>query len=291
MTNLPDITGLDAWLAAAESRVPNLRDACAKRIVWAGETGAATRDVVLYIHGFSATYHEIRPVPDDVAKALGANLHFTRLTGHGQDGAAMGAATLDAWRRDVQQALDVAHVLGDRVLVVGCSTGCTLAVDLLARGARMAGLVCVSPNFGLTHRLAQALLDLPQVKRWGHLVAGRERSFDPISDAHAAYWTTRYPVQAVYPMGDAVRAVRKADLSGVTTPALFAFNPADQVVSATATRRVIARWGGRADTHMLVQGPHDDKMGHVMAGDVFSPAQTKPLVAAILRWYQGGAIT
>jgi len=34
-----------------------------------------------------------------------------------------------------------------------------------------------------------------------------------------------------------------------------------------------------------VQGPDDDAMGHVMAGDVFSPAQTEPLVAAILRWF------
>jgi len=61
---------------------------------------------------------------------------------------------------------------------------------------------------------------------------------------------------------------------------------ADQAVSAKQTKRVMARWGGIAVGHKLTQGPEDDAMGHVMADDVFSPAQTEPLVAAILRWFE-----
>jgi esterase/lipase len=284
--SLVDRVDIDEWLAVQEAAVPNLRPACAKTVVWAGEKGVQTDVAVVFIHGFSATYHEIRPLPDLVAKALGANLHFTRLNGHGQDGTAMGKATLHAWRADVAEALDVAHIIGKRVLIIGCSTGCTLAADALANGTDVAGLVCVSPNFGLTHRIGQALLDLPYVRHWGHLIAGKNRSFDVHSDAHGAYWTTSYPTRAVYPMGDAVRAVRSADLSTIRTPAFFAYNPADQVVSAKQTERVMARWGGRAVGHKLIQGPDDDAMGHVMAGDVFSPAQTEPLVAAILRWFE-----
>ncbi len=283
--SLVDRVDIGGWLAAQEAAVPNLRPDCAKTVMWAGEKDVQTDNAVVFIHGFSATYHEIRPLPDLVAKALGANLHYTRLTGHGQDGAAMGEATFDAWRADVAEALDVAHAIGKRVLVIGCSTGCTLAVDALAHGADVAGLVCVSPNFGLTHRIGQALLDLPYVQHWGHLIAGKKRSLDVHSDAHAAYWTTSYPTRAVYPMGDAVRAVRKADLSDIRTPAFVAYNPVDQVVSAARTEHVMSRWGGVAVGYKLVQGPDDDAMGHVMAGDVFSPAQTEPLVAAILRWF------
>jgi hypothetical protein len=86
-------------------------------------------------------------------------------------------------------------------------------------------------------------------------------------------------------MGDAVRAVRGADLSAITTPAMFAYNEDDQVVSAKATRAVMGRWGGSVHEHKLVQTARDDTMGHVMAGDVFSPDQTAPLVDAILRWF------
>ena len=78
---------------------------------------AAVQSAVVFIHGFSATGHEIRPLPDLVANGLVANLFFTRLSGHGQGGPAMGCATLDDWRADVAQALAFGRMLGKRVLV------------------------------------------------------------------------------------------------------------------------------------------------------------------------------
>ncbi|MDG1520577.1 MAG: alpha/beta fold hydrolase [Yoonia sp.] len=279
------ITDLERWLAESEAAVPAIRPDCTKSIIWADKRDELTDVAVVFIHGFSATGHEIRPLPDLVANGLVANLFFTRLSGHGQDGPAMGCATLDDWRADVAQALAFGRMLGKRVLVIGCSTGCTLAADALAAGDMADGVVFVSPNFGLTHRLAQFLIDLPLVRHWGHWIAGRERSFGTHSDAHAAYWTMRYPTAAIYTMGDAVRAVRGADLSAITTPAMFAYNEDDQVVSANATRAVMGHWGGSVHEHKLVQTARDDTMGHVMAGDVFSPDQTAPLVDAILRWF------
>lgn len=241
-----------------------MRPACAKTIVWASEKGVQT---------------------DIVTKVLGANLYFARLTGHGQNSAAMEAATFDEWRADVSQAIEVANFIGKRVMVIGCSTGCTLAVDALSKWTGVACLVCISPNFGLTHRIGQALLDFPYVQHWGHLFAGKKRSVPLRSDAHAAYWTTSYLTCAVYPIADAVHVVRKTDLSTIQTPAVFAFNPTDQVVRAQKTQRVMARWGGQVTGYELIQSPDDDVLGHVIAGDMFSPGQTAPLVAAILRWF------
>jgi len=286
-----DLADIDDWLARREAQVPNLRPDCAKSVVWANGQGVRTKTAVLYIHGFSATLHELRPLPDIIASHLDANLHYTRLTGHGQDGAAMGEATFAAWKEDVAEAILVAQTIGENVLIIGCSTGCTLAADALANGAQVAGLVCISPNFGLTHKIGQMLLDMPLVQRWGHIVAGKSRSFDVLSDAHGAYWTTSYPTQSVYPMADAVRSIRRTDLSCIATPAFFAVNPCDQVVSPQATARVMARWGAPTHHHTLVQTPADDKMGHIMAGDVFSPAQTASLAAAVLRWFSANVAT
>lgn len=97
-----------------------MRPACAKTIVWASEKGVQT---------------------DIVTKVLGANLYFARLTGHGQNSAAMEAATFDEWRADVSQAIEVANFIGKRVMVIGCSTGCTLAVDALSKWTGVACLV------------------------------------------------------------------------------------------------------------------------------------------------------
>jgi esterase/lipase len=283
---LLDVTTIEASLAAREALVPHLRKGCEKRIVWAGAPATRTGICVLYIHGFSATGEELRPLPDLVASGLGANIYFTRLTGHGQDSAAMGEASLAAWQTDVVEALAVAQTIGQEVIVIGCSTGCTLATLAFAQGANAKAMIHVSPNFGLRHRAVQALLDLPRSRRWAKYVAGDTRSFASKNAAHAAFWTLEYPTEAVHVMADAVRAARTADLSEITTPALFCFNPKDQVVHPDETKKVIARWGAATGTIILEQTPADDEMGHIMAGDIFSPNQTVPLAQRILAWCQ-----
>lgn len=283
---LLDLQDVDDFLARSEAQVPNLRPDCAKRVVWAQASGVRTPKVLLYIHGFSATGQELRPLPDLVAKALGANIFFTRLTGHGRDGPAMAEATFEAWQKDVSEAFELARAIGDEVIVMGCSTGCTLATYALAQGQPAKAVIHVSPNFGLRSPFVQVLVDLPGARHWGPFVAGQTRSFEPINDMHAAYWTTTYPTAAIFPMADAVRAVRAADLSTIVTPALFAHNLTDKIVSSFATRKAMARWGAMTEELLLVPTPEDDEEGHVMAGDVFSPGQTGPLSARILAWLQ-----
>lgn len=283
---LPELAGIDAWLVQREAGVPALRPGCAKRIVWAQAVETQTEWAVVYVHGFSATGEELRPLPDLVAQALGANLFFTRLDGHGQDGPAMGRATLAAWQSDIAEAFEIARVIGRRVLFIGCSTGCPLLTLALAGGEKAAGCAMISPNFGLRHRVAQILLDLPGARHYGHFIAGKERAFDVISPAHGQYWTTRYPTKAVYPMGEAVRKAHGAKLEQIATPILVALNDADQVINPARARQVMRRWGGPVTHVPLIQGPDDDAMGHVMAGDIFSPKQTAPLAQRIIAWAQ-----
>ena len=74
---------LDSYLRDREAVVGGITPGTEKRILWAGAAGARTDWAVVYLHGFSATSEEIRPVPDRVAAGLGANLYFTRLAGYG----------------------------------------------------------------------------------------------------------------------------------------------------------------------------------------------------------------
>ncbi len=282
-----DIKDIDSHLAQTEAQVPGLRKGCEKRVIWAQSPGMKAPFTLLYIHGFSASPEELRPLPDLVAQDLGANIHFTRLTGHGQDGPAMATASFADWQRDVAEAVEIAQIIGDEIVLMGCSTGCTMATLALTNGVAAKAAIFISPNFGLRNRIAQMVLDAPAVKHWGKYVAGRTRSFEPISEKHTAYWTTSYPTEAVHPMGEAVRAVRKADLSQVTAPGFFSINEADTVVHPNEARKVAARWGGSVTIDIITPGPGDDPGGHVMAGDVFSPGQTAPLARRISAWLAG----
>lgn len=272
---------IDDWLAGREADVTGLREGCAKRVDWSGAPGEVTPVALVYVHGFSASSGEIDPVPGRVAHALGANIHYTRLAGHGCDGAAMGQPRLEDWRADVREALEIGRAIGESVIVISCSTGATLVtLELVEVQNAIAATIFVSPNFGLTNAVGQRLLDVPGVRRWGQIITGRTRSVRPLSEAHRRIWTLEYDTRAVFTMGEAVRAVRTVDVTAISVPAAFIFNDTDQVVSAEATRAVARSWGGPVE--MIAMGPGGDEMGHLIMGDVFSPDQTPDAVAHCL---------
>lgn len=288
MTDLSDLSTLDAQIATQEFAVSGLRPDCEKRIVWHGAPGVQTGWAVIYVHGFSASPQEIRPVPDRVAAALGANLFFARLTGHGQDGDAMANATLADWQRDVDQALRIGSLIGKRVLVMGCSTGSALLTMAGAAGAPIAGYIHVSPNFGLKVKWMQRILDAPVLRSWVPKYGGNNRGLDrvigQVSAEYAAYFTTSYPVQALYPMTDAVKAVWRADVAAITAPALVLYAESDLVVSPGRMHKMMARWGGDVTKRALNVNRLTNPASHIITGDIVAPDQTDTSVQIILDW-------
>ena len=92
-------------MAEGEASVPGLRPGEARAVVWADpETRARTPIALVYVHGFSADRHEVDPLVSRIAEALGANVFYTRLKGHGRDGAALAEAMVEAWLDDVAGA-------------------------------------------------------------------------------------------------------------------------------------------------------------------------------------------
>ena len=287
---MPD--DLDGWLADMEAQVLGLDPAAAKRILWAGVPGERTDLSIVYLHGFSATHWELRPVPDRLGEALDANVFLTRLTGHGRDGAALAEATAGDWLEDVAQAMAVGRALGDRVVVMGTSTGGTLAAILAADPAlaeqreALAGVILVSPNFAVSNPAAE-LLTLPAARSWLPLVAGETRGFDPRNQRHARHWTTEYPTVALLPMAALLDHAERLDFGAADAPALFWFSPADRVVEPRATEEVAAEWGGPTEIARVRLPAGDDPSSHVIAGDILSPSATPGTIAAMTNWLRG----
>ncbi|UIJ73925.1 carboxylesterase [Aurantimonas sp. HBX-1] len=277
----------DAYLARTEADVPNLRPNAQKEIVWAFPASKArTPLAIVYVHGFSAAKGETRPLADDVARALGANLFYTRLSGHGRDGAAMEQATVNDWVNDLAEAVAIGRAIGNRVVIIATSTGAALAATAAAEGGFMqdvAGLVLISPNFGLLDRWS-FVLDLPFAREILPLLGGDSYGFEPASPAQAENWTTRYPIGALAPMGALLRAARSADFQAVLTPLLVLYSTRDAIVDPAATEAVVAEWAGPAEA-VEVTGS-GDPANHVLAGDILSPQTTADVAARITAWIE-----
>ena len=275
---------IDAWLAAREGVFTDIVPGTEKTVVWAGEAGARTPLALVYLHGFSASRAEVAPVPQIVARALGANLFLTRLAGHGRTGAALGAATTADWALDLDEAVGLGRRLGTRVVLIGTSTGGSLAALAAldpALAQDVAGIVMISPNFGLQSGMAW-LLDLPHARRFLPAIMGAERSFTPQNPDHGRFWTTTYPTAALFPMRAVQRQAGGADYAAVTIPLLVLMAEGDRVVDPAATRRVVESWGAPARIE-VIEGA-DDPDQHVIAGRILSPATTDHAARIIAAW-------
>jgi pimeloyl-ACP methyl ester carboxylesterase len=276
---------LDAYLEAREADVAGLRSGEQKQIVWADPASRAQTDLaIVYIHGFSASSAETRPFADLVARNLGANLFFTRLTGHGATSAAMGRYRLNDWFNDFAEAMAIGRRLGKRVVILASSTGASLATWGLQHqefGGRIDAVVFVSPNYRINSPFA-FLLTVPGARQIAHLVFGDNRSFVPANAGQAAHWTHIYPVEALLPMAKLVKRVVNGPIEAIRIPAYMMISPEDTVVSPAATRAVAARWGGPS---LVVEVQNvGDPDHHVLVGDIMSPKATMAVVAATTDW-------
>ncbi|WP_345775680.1 alpha/beta hydrolase [Hoeflea sp. BAL378] len=279
---------LDQYITQSEARFDDLRPGNERQIVWAYPASKARTPIsIVYVHGFSASPAEIRPLPDLVGRQLGANIYFARLTGHGRSGDAMLEGSVHAWVNDMAEALAIGRRLGERVVVMATSTGASLATWAATQPDLMrdvAGLVQISPNYGV-QAAGSSLLTMPWADRLVPLIAGRRRSFEPVNELQAQFWTYEYPSLALLPMASLVQLANDVDAASIQVPSLFIFSPQDKVIRPDLVAAMAAKWGAAAETVEVTDS--GDPNHHVIAGDALSPGTTERLARTAADWIAG----
>ena len=282
---------LDDWLDDEERGVDErfgLVEGTRKRIVWQ-TAGERTRYAVVYLHGFSATRQETAPLAARVADGLGANLFETRLAGHGYRSEPMHGVRAEQWLDDAAEAIAIGARLGERVVLIGTSTGGTLALAACqaACARTVSDIVLISPNFAPRDPSAH-WATRPGGSLIARLAVGETRSWTPHNELQARYWSTTYPV------GAAIEMMRLVDLLQSELPLrldqnlLVFISPDDAVVSPAATRDAFA--GIEAPRKQLVEiTTSGDPSQHVLAGDVLSPGTTGEMAARIVAFITADA--
>ncbi|MEQ8205203.1 MAG: alpha/beta fold hydrolase [Woeseia sp.] len=284
--DLPVITEpLDAWLANAEERVnaeSGLVDGAEKRIRWYANLPATrTEYALVYLHGFSATRQEIAPVCELLADVLQANLFETRLTGHGLVNDRLTDVAAEDWLADAAEALAVGQKIGQRTILIGTSTGATLALAMRDRFATAGvdALVLLSPNFAPVDASAD-ILTWPGGPLLAQAVVGDERSWTAANELQERYWTTRYPLAAAVEVMRLVKAVRSDLPMHLEQPVLTLLSPQDEVVDVERARLALRKITAPANEVVNIDARGAN--GHVFAGDILSPVNNELVVNQIL---------
>lgn len=244
-TSLPklsmDLEELEEMIKKRETKNAKIKKDNESRIIWYDSIPKKTEYSIVYLHGWSASQGEGDPVHLQTAKEFGCNLFLPRLAGHGlQEKEAMLNLTADDLITSAKEAIAIGKLIGNKVILMGTSTGGTLALHLASGNPEIAALILYSPNIEIFDKSSKLLS-----KPWGLELAKKVKgsnyhSFVPDSELKAQYWTTEYRLEALTHLQALMDATMTSDtFNKIEQPVFLGYfykndSIQDQVVSVPA---------------------------------------------------------
>jgi len=188
---------LSDFINNREKNTPHLRPGNEAQIIWADSNQVKTPYALVYIHGFSASQEEGAPIHKEIADRYGMNLYLARISGHGtNEPEPFASLTVEKMMNSAKEAIAIGKLLGEKVIVMSCSTGGTFSLYLASNDPGIDGLIMYSPNIDLYNQTSD-ILTAP----WGLQIArlisgGDQRSFEATEDVKK-YWTTTYRLEGL----------------------------------------------------------------------------------------------
>ena len=245
---VPELDNLDSWVAANE-HTHHLKPDNEARIVWADSSRQQTEYSIIYLHGFSASQEEGDPVHTAFARKIGANLYLSRLADHGIDTTEpLLGFTADRVWESAKQAYSIGKKLGKKVIIVGTSTGGTLALNLAANYPEISSLILLSPNIAINDPNAW-VLNNPWGLQVAHLVKGEYNVSDDTTALYKQYWNSKYRMEAAVELQELLEKTMKASVfEKVKQPVLLLYyykdeEHQDDVVKVSAMQRMFRQLG------------------------------------------------
>lgn len=224
---LPQVPALDSLTTyiGVQERLHLLKPGNGAEIVWADSNHLQTEYAVVYLHGFSASKEEGNPVHINFAKAIKANLYLSRLADHGIDTITpMQFFTADRLWESAKQAYAIGKKLGKKVIIVGTSTGGTLALKLAATYPEINSLILLSPNIAINDDKAWVLNNHwgLQIARW--VTGGNERILKGKTPIYKKYWYDHYRLESVVQLQELLEStMTKSTFEKVKQPTLLLY--------------------------------------------------------------------
>jgi esterase/lipase len=234
------------------------------RVVWASDSlKNKTEYAFVYLHGFTASQGEGDPVHRDLAKKFGCNLYLSRLAEHGIDTTEpMVNLTSDNLWESAKQALAIGKQIGNKVILVGTSTGGTLALKLAAEYPDVYALILMSPNIAINDPTAW-ILNNPWGLQVARLVTGSNYlDSKDTREAYRKYWTYHYRIEAAVNLEELIETtMNKKTFEKVKQPTLALYYYKDNIhqdstVKVSAIKEMFTQLGTPADKKREVAMPN-----------------------------------
>lgn len=248
------------------------------RILWANDSARQqTEYVMLYLHGFSASWYEGFPANYEFASHFGCNAYFPRLASHGLvTNEPLLDMTPDRLWESAKEALMVSRILGKKVIIMSTSTGGTLGLKLAADFPELVdGLILYSPNIAINNSAAFLLS-----KNWG-LQLGRKVNGGlyrvtnkDFNSKECQYWYCKYRMEGTVFLQQLLDVtMNEKTFSKVKAPVFLAYYYKDEqnqdpTVLVSAMLEMYSKLGTPAE--LKRQKAYPESGNHVIACELFS---------------------
>ena len=292
---VPSFSQLDEFIDSKEKQ-HHLKKNNEARIVWVNDTAKQkTAYSIVYLHGFSASQEEGNPVHRNIAKSFGCNLFLSRLSQHGIDTVdQLINLTPDNYWESAKEALAIGRQLGEKTILMGTSTGGSLALQLAAVfPEQVAAVILFSPNIRIKDEKAW-LLNNP----WGLQIARlvlKGNDFDPADPRpiYKEYWNKPYRLEATVSLQELLEtAMVEETFKKVNQPVLMLYYYKDEknqdlVVSVPAMKKMFEQLSTPANLKRAIAIPganHHAIATPICSNDVQSvEMETKKFFEQILK--------
>ncbi len=244
------------------------------RIIWAQDYTPSPYSMV-YLHGNAASQEEGDPIHEALAHRYGCNLFLARLSDHGLLGDnPLKEIEAGAWMQSALDALMVGHRLGEKVILVSCSTGSTLALYLAATYPDLVdGHIMLSPNVDVFDPRS-TLLAKPFGLQIARQIMGSEYYGWKAPGPARSYWYTSYRIEGLCTLKSMINeTMTEETFSAVKDPVLMLYyykddENQDSVVSVKRMKEMYAQLGTPADQKQEMA--LTDANTHIIASDMFN---------------------
>lgn len=278
---------IENYIADKESKIEDIKEGNQAKIVWANDSlKTKTEYVLVYLHGFSASHEEGAPAHITIAKKFGMNLYLARLSKHGLVGPDhMGDITAESLMASALEAVAIGKQLGEKVILMGTSTGGTLGLPIMANDPTIHGGIFYSPNIDLFNPQSDLLTQPGGLWIAKTIIGSDYYSFDPPEGAEK-FWTNKYPIEATIELQTLLNStMHEQTFEKIKQPMLLVSyfkneEEQDQVVSVPAIRECYAQLGTDEDLKRYIEIP--DVAAHAMCSPFYSKNTQAPIDAASL---------
>ena len=268
------LSELDKYIEEKVNVDPRIKPDNEARILWQ-DSLQKTPYAVVYLHGFEASWAESDPIVKNFAERYGCNTYQSRISLQALDDLdALTEETPAKMIESAKEAIAIGKLLGDKLIVISCSTGSTYSTYLAASDPDIHAQIMTAPNFDLEDQNSKILTG-----PWGKqilkkMIGGNYRSWEA-NEEIVKYWNDKYRIEGLIALRALLDQTMTPDIwKRNTTPYFIGYYFKDEVhkdniisLDAVAEFHAISSTADEAKKVIAF----DNARGHVISSDLMNP--------------------